>query len=78
MEATPPGPDLQGKVVQWCVPPGGSIGRTIFTGARRAGSGPAPDAHVIALRQYAHHDPNETDEHHQGTSNWQAAVLVFR
>ncbi|GGQ33710.1 hypothetical protein GCM10010249_60260 [Streptomyces roseolilacinus] len=64
MQTTPHRSDLQEKADQRHVPPGGSSGRTFFTGARRAGSGAAPDANVIALRQHAHHDPNDTNKHH--------------
>ncbi len=63
MRATPHASDLQGKADQQHGPPGGSSGRTFFTGARRAGSGPHPDAHVIALRQHTQIDPFDTDKH---------------
>lgn len=73
MRATPHGVDLQRKADQRDVPPDGRSGRTFFSGARRAGSSSGPDADVIALRQYAHHDPNDTDkhtaEHHQAPRN---------
>ncbi|GGZ29911.1 hypothetical protein GCM10010300_85900 [Streptomyces olivaceoviridis] len=64
MQTTPHGSDLQEKADQQHVPPGGSSGRTFFSGARRAGSGPGPDANVIALRQPSHPDPNNTNKHH--------------
>jgi hypothetical protein len=64
MQTTPHDSDLQEKADQRGVPPGGSSGRTFFSDARRTGSGAGPDANVIALRQHAPHDPNDTDKHH--------------
>ncbi|GGY82723.1 hypothetical protein GCM10010363_74240 [Streptomyces omiyaensis] len=64
MQTTPHGSDLQEKADTRHVPPGGRRGRTFFSGARRAGSGAGPDANVIALRQHAHHDPNDTIQHY--------------
>ncbi|MFJ9690389.1 hypothetical protein ACIRRX_32460 [Streptomyces bacillaris] len=63
METTPYGTDLQEKADQPYVPPGGSSGWALFTGARRTGSGTGPDAHVIALRQHTQIDPYDTDKH---------------
>ncbi len=61
MQTTPHGSDLQEKSDQPGVPPGGSSNRTFLSGARRAGSGPWPDANVTALRQPSTRDP----ERHQ-------------
>lgn len=66
MQTTPHGPDLQVKDDQRHGPPGGSSGRTFFSGARRAGSRPRPDANVIALRQHAHHRPDDTNKRELG------------
>ncbi|MEU5971888.1 hypothetical protein [Streptomyces globisporus] len=63
MQTTPHGSDLQEKADQPGVSPGGSNGPTFFSGARRTGSGSGPDANVIALRQQAQNDPNDTSKH---------------
>ncbi len=61
MQTTPHGSELQEKADQRGVPPGGRRGRTLFSGARRAGRDAGPDANVIALRQLVHHDLNDTN-----------------
>src|SRR4051794_4230407 len=65
MQTTSHGSDLREKADQRDVPPGGSSGRTFFSGARQTGSGPGPEVNVIALRQPSHHDPNDTNKHHR-------------
>lgn len=77
IQTTANGSDLYERADQRDGPPDGSSGRTLFT-VPAGRDAPRPDANVIALRKHTHHDPNDTDEHHQGTSNWHSAVLVFR
>jgi hypothetical protein len=75
MQTTSHGSDLQEKADQRYVPPGGSSGRTFFTGARRAGSGPGSDTNVIALRQPSSHDADDTNKHHRAPPSRTATAV---
>src|SRR3954454_22536157 len=61
-QTTPHGSDLQEKADKRYVPPGGSSGRTFFSGARQTGSVPGPEANVIALRQSSRSPSTATNE----------------